>query len=121
MDVRVQTAFCMFLLCYFEAVFSAQGHRYHAGLKTNLAFRNFSFNHHSNYPLYMMQLYRSFRTTDSSSSLAVNTINTPGDILPAHNSDSVLNLMAKGEQTELCQYCTFKTDGMDGVLFFIYH
>lgn len=93
MEVRVQTVFCMLLLCYSGVVFSAQGHR---GLKTGLAFRNLSFNHHSRYPLYMMQLYRSFTTADSSS-LAVNTINIPGDSLSAHNSDSVLNLMAKGE------------------------
>ncbi|XP_062273641.1 southpaw [Scomber scombrus] len=92
MEVRVQTVFCMLLLCYSGVVFSAQGHR---GLKAGLAFRNLSFNHHSRYPLYMMQLYRSFRTADSSS-LAGNTINIPGDNLSAHNSDSVLNLMAKG-------------------------
>ncbi|XP_042278520.1 southpaw [Thunnus maccoyii] len=96
MEDRVQTVFCMLLLCCFGVVFSAQGHRYHTGLEASLAFRNLSFNHHSRYPLYMMQLYRSFRTADSSSSVAVNTVTTPGDNLSAHNSDSVLNLMAKG-------------------------
>ncbi|KAM7391986.1 hypothetical protein PAMP_022632 [Pampus punctatissimus] len=43
-----------------------------------------------------MQLYRSFSTADSPSPGAVNTTTTAGDNLSAHNSDSVLNLMAKG-------------------------
>uniref|UniRef100_A0AAQ5XP14 TGF-beta family profile domain-containing protein n=1 Tax=Amphiprion ocellaris TaxID=80972 RepID=A0AAQ5XP14_AMPOC len=73
MDVRVLAAFCILCLCFCGAVASTQGHRYHTGLESSLAFRNLSVNHRSRYPLYMMQLYRSFRTADSSSSLAVNT------------------------------------------------
>ncbi|KAK2902097.1 hypothetical protein Q8A73_011843 [Channa argus] len=44
----------------------------------------------------MMQLYRSLRTADSSSPVAVNAVTTQGDSLPAHSSDSVISLMAKG-------------------------
>uniref|UniRef100_A0A673BUU2 Southpaw n=1 Tax=Sphaeramia orbicularis TaxID=375764 RepID=A0A673BUU2_9TELE len=68
----------------------ARGHQ----RATSSAFRNLSFNQRSRYPLYMMQLYRSFRTADSSS--AVNTFTTGGDNPPAHNSDSVLSVMARG-------------------------
>ncbi|KAG8012013.1 Nodal-like protein, partial [Nibea albiflora] len=52
-------------------------------------------NHRSRYPLYMMQLYRSFRTADSSLP-AVNTVTAQGDNPSAHSSDSVLNLLARG-------------------------
>ncbi|KAM9857972.1 southpaw [Aulostomus maculatus] len=44
----------------------------------------------------MMQLYHSFRTTDTSSSVAVNAVTTPGDNPSARNSDSILSLMANG-------------------------
>ncbi|XP_070761036.1 southpaw [Enoplosus armatus] len=94
MEVSVLTVFCSFLLCSFGVVFSTQGHRYHTGLEASLAFRNLSVNHRSRYPLYMMQLYRSFRTAESL--VAVNTIRTQGDNTSAHSSDSVLSLMARG-------------------------
>ncbi|XP_074494006.1 southpaw [Sebastes fasciatus] len=94
--MEVLTVFCTFLLCSFGAVFSTQGHRYLTGIETSLALRNLSFNHRSRYPLYMMQLYRSFRTADTSSSVAVSTVTMQGDNPSAHSSDSVLSLMAKG-------------------------
>ncbi|XP_068422802.1 southpaw [Clinocottus analis] len=95
MEARVLTVFCTFLVCSFGVVFSTQGHSYLKDLKSSLAFRNLSFNYRSRYPLYMMQLYRSFRTADFSPSLAVNTATMQGHNLSAHSSDSVLSLMAK--------------------------
>lgn len=97
MEVRVLTVFCTFLACSFGVVFSTQEHRNHTGLGTSLALRNLSMKHRSRYPLYMMQLYRSFRTADSSSLVAVNTLTTQSDNPSAHSSDSVLSLMARGE------------------------
>ncbi|XP_018523892.1 southpaw [Lates calcarifer] len=96
MEARVLTVFCTLLLSSFGIALSTQGHRYHARLNVSLAFRNLSGTHRSRYPLYMMQLYRSFRTVESSPSVAVNTITTRGDNPSAHSSDSVLSLMAKG-------------------------
>ncbi|KAK9522783.1 hypothetical protein VZT92_019229 [Zoarces viviparus] len=93
MEARVLTVFCTLLVCSFG---STQGHRYVKDLKSSLAFRNLSFNHRSRYPLYMMQLYRSFRTVDFSPSLAVNAATMQGPNSSAHTSDSVLSLMAKG-------------------------
>ncbi|XP_042343748.1 southpaw [Plectropomus leopardus] len=90
--MEVLTVFCTFLLCSFGVVFSTQGQKYLTGLQTSLAFRNLSFNHHSRYPMYMMQLYRSFRTADSS----VAVITTQGDTLLPRSSDSVTSLMARG-------------------------
>lgn len=97
MEARALTAFCMFLICSFGVVFSSQRHGYHTDLGNSLAFGNLSLNHRSRYPLYMMQLYRSFSTADSSSSVAVNTITARGDNPSAHSSDSILSLMARGE------------------------
>ncbi|TKS78678.1 Deoxycytidine kinase [Collichthys lucidus] len=51
---------------------------YHTGPEASLAFRNLSMNHRSRYPLYMMQLYRSFRTADSSLPV-VNAVTAQGD------------------------------------------
>ncbi|KAM4616870.1 southpaw [Polymixia lowei] len=44
----------------------------------------------------MMQLYRSLKAADSSSSVAVDTVRTRNDKPSLHNSDSILSLMAKG-------------------------
>ncbi|XP_070690545.1 nodal homolog [Pempheris klunzingeri] len=96
MEARVLTLLCTLLVCSFGVVFATQRHRYHTGLGTGLAFRNLSMNYRSRYPLHMMQLYRSFRTADSSPSEGVDTVTTEGDNPSAHSSDSVLNLMAKG-------------------------
>ncbi|XP_026177797.1 southpaw [Mastacembelus armatus] len=94
MEAKVLT-----VLCSFGIIFSTQGNRYHhTGLETSLAFRNLSTNHRSRYPLYMMQLYRSFRTADSSPSAAVNAVTTHGDNLSVHRADTVINLMARGCQ-----------------------
>ncbi|XP_008303808.1 nodal homolog 2-A-like [Stegastes partitus] len=94
--MEVLTVFCTLLLCFSGAVFSTQGHRYHTGPESSLAFRNLSGNHRGRYPLYMMQLYRSFRTADFSSSSAVNADTTQSDDLSAHGFDSVLSLLARG-------------------------
>lgn len=88
--------FCSFLFCSSGVVFATPDHRYHTGLEARLAFRNLSMNHRSRYPLYMMQLYRSFRTADSLLPI-VNAVTAQGDNPTAHSSDSVLNLMARGE------------------------
>nr|XP_020458218.1 nodal homolog [Monopterus albus] len=93
----METRVLMIILCSFGVVFSTQSHRHHTGLKTSVAFRNLSHSHCIRYPMYMMQLYRSFRTVDSSHSAAVNTV-TQGDNLPVLSADSVLNLMARGCQ-----------------------
>ncbi len=95
METKVLTVLCTFLLCSSGVVFSVQEH---AGLEASLAFRNLTMNHRSRYPLYMMQLYRSF-TAAEFSSVAVNTVTTHGGNPSAHHSDSVLSLMARGEET----------------------
>ncbi|KAM9361072.1 southpaw [Symphorus nematophorus] len=94
MEARVLPVFCMFLLCSSGGVFSTQG--FHTGLGAGLGLQSLSVNHGSGYPLYMMQLYRSFRTADSSSSGAVNTVTTRGDTPSVDTADSVLSLMARG-------------------------
>ncbi|KAM6965509.1 nodal homolog [Aplochiton taeniatus] len=48
--------------------------------------------------MYMMQLYRSLRTSDSLRSVAVNAIRTRNDSSTSDDSDSVLSLIAKGCQ-----------------------
>ncbi|KAK5871487.1 hypothetical protein PBY51_004368 [Eleginops maclovinus] len=96
MKFKVQSVFCTFLLCSFGVVFSSQSHSFLSGLETSLALRNLSFNPRSRYPMYMMQLYRSFKTADFSSSVAVNTAAMRGDNLSEHSSDSVLSLTARG-------------------------
>lgn len=84
--------FCTLSFCCLGAAFSARARRHHKHLETGLAHRNPSTNHHSRYPLYMMQLYRSFSAADSIASLAVNTFTESRD----DSSDSVLSLVAKG-------------------------
>ncbi|XP_058492062.1 nodal homolog [Solea solea] len=96
METRILTVLCTLVLSSWGIVFSTQGHRYRAGLEKQLSFRNLSSSHRSRYPLYMMQLYRSFRTADSSAPVAVNTIISHGDKPSAYSSDSVLSLMARG-------------------------
>ncbi|XP_062240671.1 southpaw [Platichthys flesus] len=95
METRVLTVFCTLLLGSLGNIFSGRAHRFRSGLERSLSFRNLSVNHRSRYPLYMMQLYRSFRTVDSSSPITVNAVNTPGDTPSAYSSDSVLSLKAK--------------------------
>lgn len=95
MEARVLTVLCTVLLGSSGVVFSTEGHRHQAGLRASSASRNLSMNH-SRYPLYMMQLYRSFRMAESPSE-AATTITTKGDNPSVHSSDSVLSLTAKGE------------------------
>lgn len=118
MEARVLTVFCTLLLSSFGIALSTQGHRYHARLNVSLAFRNLSGTHRSRYPLYMMQLYRSFRTVESSPSVAVNTITTRGDNPSAHSSDSVLSLMAKGEWIvhSVFLHCLYASLGINHVM-----
>ncbi|KAK2837247.1 hypothetical protein Q5P01_014459 [Channa striata] len=92
MEAGVLRVCCALFVCSLGVVFSSQGHRFHTDLET----RNLSVSQRSRYPLYMMQLYRSFRTADSSSPVAVNTVITQGDNLSAHSSDSVISLIARG-------------------------
>ncbi|XP_074527065.1 southpaw [Halichoeres trimaculatus] len=96
MEARVFTVFCLLLICSFAVVFPSQGTKYPSDLETRLAFRNLSVNPYSRYPLYMMQLYRSFRNADSWSSVANNNVTARGGDLSEQTSDSVLSLMARG-------------------------
>ncbi|XP_017269234.1 southpaw isoform X2 [Kryptolebias marmoratus] len=98
METRVPVVFCalfFFFFCSLGAVFSAQTHRYHTQLWSSSAHRNLSTNHRSRYPLYMMKLYRSFRTSDFVSSPAVSAAAAPSERPAVQSSDSVLSLMAK--------------------------
>ncbi|KAL6114169.1 uncharacterized protein ACO6RY_05005 [Pungitius sinensis] len=96
MEARVLSVFCTFLFCFFGVVFSTQGHKYLKDHKSSLALRNLSFSHRSRYPLYMMQLYRSFKSADFLPSLAVSSAPMPDRNSSTHTSDSVLSLMGKG-------------------------
>ncbi|XP_041856167.1 southpaw [Melanotaenia boesemani] len=97
MEARVLFAvFCTLIICSFGAVFSTRARRYHTRLESSVALRNQSTSHHSRYPQYMMQLYHSFKSADSISSLAVNAITSQIDNPSVHNFDSVLSLVAKG-------------------------
>ncbi|XP_054630806.1 southpaw [Dunckerocampus dactyliophorus] len=84
---------CVLLLFSFGLVLPMQRPEYHTDLESSAAPRNISLHPGGRLPLYMMQLYRSFRAADASSSVAVNTL---VDSRPARESDSVLSLMANG-------------------------
>ncbi|XP_029018150.1 southpaw [Betta splendens] len=89
MEARALTILCTFLFCCFGV-----GCSFTTSLNMSSAVRDISV-HHSRYPPYMMQLYRTFRTADSSPSVGVSTVaNNPS----THRSDSVLSLTAKGCQ-----------------------
>ncbi|XP_068594783.1 southpaw [Brachionichthys hirsutus] len=94
MKAGVVAVFCTFLLCSSGLIFSNRVHQYHRDLEASLAWRNLS-THRSRYPLYMMQLYRSFRAADSSSPPAVDAIASEGNP-PMHTSDSILSVAARG-------------------------
>lgn len=81
----------MLLLCSPGSVFCTVEHGRRAGLGVSSASRNVSVNR-SRYPLYMMQLYRSFRVADWSSEAAGGL-----DEELLQGSDSVLSLTAGGE------------------------
>ncbi|XP_047447898.1 southpaw [Mugil cephalus] len=88
MKARALTVFSTLVLCSFGAVLCARS--------LESRFRNLTHTHRSRYPLYMMNLYRSFKAADSFSSVAVNAFTKERDNPPAHSSDSVLSLMARG-------------------------
>ncbi|XP_034025357.1 southpaw [Thalassophryne amazonica] len=84
------------LLCSLGYISSARGQKNNAGPRTNTQLRNVSFSHPVGYPPYMMQLYHSFRSKESSSTAAVNPFMTLGIKPSVHNSDMVLSLTARG-------------------------
>ncbi|KAM9743301.1 southpaw [Menidia menidia] len=88
--------FSVLSLCSVGAVLSARTRRHHTKADGSLALRHLSASHRSRYPQYMMQLYRSFKSTDSFSSPAVNTISALMEDPLGRSFDSVLSLMAKG-------------------------
>ncbi|XP_076007216.1 nodal homolog 2-A-like [Genypterus blacodes] len=94
MELRLLLAFCTFL-SFFGVAYSAKAHKYQAGLETGSAFGKLWPHHGSRYPLYMMQLYHSFRIANSSTSVTVDTV-THRDKVSPRNSDSIVNLMAGG-------------------------
>lgn len=91
MEGNVLTAFCTVILCSSAVVFCAVEHRHGASFRAGSVYRNVSVNT-SRYPLYVMQLYQSFRMADSSSEA---TSSVGGESL--QGSDSVLSLTAVGE------------------------
>ncbi|XP_051923711.1 southpaw [Hippocampus zosterae] len=80
------------LFCSFGLVLSTQRSEYRAGPGSSVAARNVSLHPRGRFPLYMMQLYRSFRAADVPSMAAVVT----GGSRPARESDSVVSVMANG-------------------------
>lgn len=94
MENRVLTLFCT-LISTLGLVLSTQGQRLHTGLERNSPLRNLTFYHSSRYPLYMMQLYRSFRNADSSVSVSVSDVTMQRNN-PPYRANSVLSLTAKG-------------------------
>lgn len=91
MEGSVLRVFCTLMLCSYGVVFCAVKHGRRASFRASSVHRNVSVNH-SRYPLYMMQLYQSFRTADSSSEVTSGV----GDE-SLQGSDSVLSLTAGGE------------------------
>uniref|UniRef100_H3DEI9 Southpaw n=1 Tax=Tetraodon nigroviridis TaxID=99883 RepID=H3DEI9_TETNG len=89
MEASVLRALLAVVLCSSGVVFCAAEHRHGARLGAAWAYRNVSANP-SRYPLYMLQLYRSFRTADWSPGAG------GGGDQPLQGSDSVLSLTAGG-------------------------
>lgn len=107
MEARILTVFFTLYFCSFGAVFSARTHRYSSHLERTISHRNLSTNHRSRYPQYMMQLYRSFKATDSSSSPPVDVFTSQSDKSIVHGFDSILSLVAKGKcGCVLCRWST---------------
>ncbi|XP_077571232.1 nodal homolog isoform X1 [Stigmatopora nigra] len=80
-------AFYMLLFCSFGLVWSK------LGLEEHGTPRNSSFHPRGGFPLYMMQLYRSFKATDLPSTAAKTD---SGESQAARESDSILSLMPNG-------------------------
>lgn len=91
MEASILRAFCTIILCSSGVVFCAVKHGHRPSFRAGSVYRNVSVNY-SRYPLYMMQLYQSFRTADSSSEVTSSVGNEP-----LQGSDSVLSLTAGGE------------------------
>jgi hypothetical protein len=86
------------LICFFRLGNSeklSRHSRYHKSA-TESSLGNLNSYHPSRYPLYMMQLYRSFKAADSSQSTAVNTVSAVDASHLLRHSDSVISLIAKG-------------------------
>ncbi|XP_003974938.1 southpaw [Takifugu rubripes] len=90
MEGSILRVFCTLLLCSPGSVFSTVEHRHRPGLGVSSLSRNVPANR-SRYPLYMMQLYRSFRVADWSSDAAGGL-----DDELLQGSDAVLSLTAGG-------------------------
>lgn len=90
MEGSVLRVLLVAVLCC-SGVFCAAEHRHDARLRAGPASRDASVNP-SRYPLYMMQLYQSFRTADSSSGAGGGA-----GVESLQASDSVLSLTAGGE------------------------
>jgi len=102
---------CALLACSSRAFSLTQEHGSgHGGVdKAGSGHANLSSHHrHVRYPLYMMQLYRSFKSVDSPATPwagAVDASGTSGDRPSADKPDSVLSLMAKGEfKVKVCLF-----------------
>ncbi|TNM89618.1 hypothetical protein fugu_003852 [Takifugu bimaculatus] len=90
MEGSILRVFCTLLLCSPASVFSTVELRHRSGLGVSSLSRNVPVNR-SRYPLYMMQLYRSFRVADWSSDAAGGL-----DDELLQGSDAVLSLTAGG-------------------------
>lgn len=90
--------FCALLVCFFRLGSSEKllhhSRHYKSSPESSLGYLN-SYHPHR-YPLYMMQLYHSFKAADSSQSTAVNTVSEADDSHLLRHSDSVVSLIAKG-------------------------
>ncbi|CAB1319839.1 unnamed protein product, partial [Coregonus sp. 'balchen'] len=107
--------FCALLVCFFRIgsseKLSHHSRHYKSSPESSLGYLN---SYHPNrYPLYMMQLYRSFKTADSSQSAAVSVAD---DRPSPHDSDSVLSLIAKELRIRLPAFSASKRVTLD-----IYH
>lgn len=89
---------CALLICFFR-LDSSQKLSHHSRQHKSVpesSLGNLKSYHPNRYPLYMMQLYHSFKAADSSQSTAVNTVSEADDSHLLRHSDSVVSLIAKG-------------------------
>ncbi|KAM9464332.1 nodal homolog [Salvelinus alpinus] len=89
---------CALLICFFRLGSSGKlsHHSRHHKSAPESSLGNLNSYHPNRYPLYMMQLYRSFKAADSSQSTAVNAVSAADDSHLLRHSDSVISLIAKG-------------------------
>ncbi|CDQ78539.1 unnamed protein product [Oncorhynchus mykiss] len=98
MECLAWLVLCALLICFFRLGSSeklSHHSRYHKSAPES-SLGNLNSYHPSRYPLYMMQLYRSFKAADSSQSTAVNTVSAADASHLLRHSDSVISLIAKG-------------------------